>query len=107
MYFQKAPLTRKDLRDNGCSHGDVWPPKFKMQERERILDGAMIQDAGFSLQELALRGVGLSSSKPTGKDKDINKLGTKWKRKLRALLPNKIIIAKLRIYCVLSFLNTS
>lgn len=57
------------MRDNGCSHEkDVRSPKLKMQDRERIFDGAMVQDAGFSLQKLVLRGVGPSFSKPIGEE---------------------------------------
>lgn len=85
------------------------PLKLTMQERESIPDGTTVQDAGYSLQELVLKGVAISSFKPMGgggvrKDKHTNKLGTQWKKKLGALLPNKIT-APIEIYC--DFLNIS
>lgn len=51
IYFLKVSLRRKKLTENRYSHKEnVWPPKLKMQEKERMLDGAVVQYTGCRTQ---------------------------------------------------------
>lgn len=53
--FKKHCQEGKGFGENGHLHEeDVWPLKLKMQERDRIPDGAKVQDAGYSLQVISL-----------------------------------------------------